>query len=108
MPFDGTPTAPDLSVPSLENLAYALRHRETWPLGFRWNYCSAYGCAIGLAERLWGRQAPLSVVDAPNDSPIFFRCRVPFVWWKPFARRWMKDVQPEHVADAIDRHKTRV
>ncbi len=53
MPFDGTPPIPDLSVPSLENLAYMLRHRETWPEGFRWSYRNYNTCALGLADQMW-------------------------------------------------------
>jgi hypothetical protein len=52
MPFDGT-DYPDLSVPSLRNLAFILRHKETWPPGFYWNYCRADSCALGLAVRVW-------------------------------------------------------
>jgi hypothetical protein len=79
-----------------------LRHRETWPPGFRWNYVIPSGCAFGLADRLWGWRASLTITDVPNDSPIFYKCRPPFVWWKPLALRRIWDVKPEHVADAID------
>jgi hypothetical protein len=53
MPFDGKSFVPDLTVPSLENLAFMLRHRETWPADFEWNYVYLETCAIGLADRMW-------------------------------------------------------
>lgn len=39
--------------PTLENLSYALRHPETWPEGFIWNYADCDNCAMGLARKLW-------------------------------------------------------
>jgi hypothetical protein len=74
MPLDTTPTktVPDLTKPSLEGLAYALRHpRET--LGHQWeyrhdtiwvgydkagyeNHCHTAGCACGMAAVLWPEQ----------------------------------------------------
>jgi hypothetical protein len=57
MPFDGN-TGRDLLVPSLENLAFMLRHPETWPEGFEWDYGCYAGCAVGLAHRLWGVDRP--------------------------------------------------
>lgn len=44
----------DLSKPSIAGLAYALRHREIWPKGFKWDFPQPDGCAIGLGGRLWG------------------------------------------------------
>ena len=42
-----------LDKPSLENLSYCLRHPETWPEGFVWNYKDCETCAAGLAHELW-------------------------------------------------------
>lgn len=42
-----------LSRPSVEALIYALRHPETWPAGFEWDYSECETCAIGLAQTLW-------------------------------------------------------
>jgi hypothetical protein len=39
--------------PSLHALAYALRHPETWPPDFVWDYSDCECCAVGLALRLW-------------------------------------------------------
>jgi hypothetical protein len=38
---------------SLRGLSYALRHPETWPKGFVWNYNNCDNCAMGLAHKLW-------------------------------------------------------
>lgn len=43
----------DLSKPSLEALAYLLRHKELWPAGFEWNFDECDTCAIGLTTRVW-------------------------------------------------------
>jgi len=51
--------------------------------------------------------AARAAIDVDPESPIFFKCRPPSVWWKPFARRQMADVRPRHVADAIDRYLAR-
>lgn len=42
-----------LDKPSLHTLSYALRHPDTWPKGFIWNYKSCDQCAMGLAHQLW-------------------------------------------------------
>ena len=42
-----------LASPSAEGLIYALRNREVWPEGFKWNYLMCQTCALGLAFRLW-------------------------------------------------------
>lgn len=48
----------DLDTPSLEGLAYALRHPEIWPVGFEWAFDDCSQCAMGLAHRLWTKQVP--------------------------------------------------
>lgn len=54
---DVTPTiAPRIAIlqkPSLEGVAYALRHPGVWPRGFYWNYSTCHHCAIALAFALW-------------------------------------------------------
>ncbi len=110
MPFDGTPPVPDLSVPSLENLAYVLRHRETWPQGFVWDYRYSPSCAMGLTHMLW----PGSRLYFNLPDEITFKVRTPDTILRP---RWPLSmfcvgrsvpgdfcgVQPEHVAAAVDR-----
>ena len=82
---------------TLKNLSYALRHRETWPAGFEWNYQDCYKCAMGLAHRMWPQQvaAPSSDVMAetfgmnPFDaSMVFLHAGAP--------------ATPEQIADKID------
>jgi hypothetical protein len=43
----------DLDKPSLHALSYALRHPDTWPKGFKWDYQWCTTCAMGLAGQLW-------------------------------------------------------
>lgn len=57
MPFDGTNFArPDLSVPSLQGIAWLLRHQEAWPSGFVWKFSSFGQCAIALGKAHWPKQ----------------------------------------------------
>lgn len=44
-----------IDKPSLENLSYALRHPETWPEAFIWDYGNCDQCAMGLAHNLWSK-----------------------------------------------------
>lgn len=46
----------NLDKPSLHALSYALRHPDTWPEGFMWNYNQCHQCAMGLAHQLWNIQ----------------------------------------------------
>ncbi len=84
------------STPSLVALSYALRHPETWPSDFAWDFRACDTCAMGLTARLWrdatyvGRAFNIGIgtvhslfsMDAYGIPP--------------------KDVTPTHVADAID------
>lgn len=57
MPFDLKPTIkPDLSTPTLEGLAYILRHKEEWPRGFKWDYENCAQCAMGMTVEIWQKQ----------------------------------------------------
>ncbi len=99
MPFDGTPPVPGLSVPSLENLAYVLRHRETWPRGFEWDYRFGPSCAIGLSAETW----PGNGLSYRLPRDIIVGVRPPDRWFeffRPF--RGMEAVTASMVADAID------
>src|SRR5689334_13480886 len=57
----------DLDKPSLHGLSYALRHPDTWPKGFVWNYSKCDQCAMGLAHALW-KQIPST--DRDNGASI--------------------------------------
>jgi hypothetical protein len=100
----------DLSKPSLHALSYALRHPDTWPEGFVWNYAQCAQCAMRLAHRLW-RQIPRPENDTGTSvmarsfampyeeaNKIFFLAHHV---WGPFYRQ-MAAVTPEIVADKID------
>lgn len=54
---------PDLSTPSLEGLAYLLRHPEKWPEGFVWDYSDCHTCAVGLAMQLHD-------ISGPGDETV--------------------------------------
>ena len=56
----------DMSKPSLVALSYCLRHPETWPEGFVWDYSECRKCAMGLAHQLWSQAIPAAVVES-ND-----------------------------------------
>lgn len=105
--------------PTLQNLAFALRHREIWPEDFTWNYEFCASCAIGLACRIWpqnyhhvrlppsnlrslmicARQFDISTKDAET---LFFDSRPRRTFLNPFPLR--SETQPEDVAKAIDRY----
>lgn len=43
---------------TLADLAWRLRHPETWPPGFKWDYGNCSSCAMGLAVRLLDQPFP--------------------------------------------------
>lgn len=101
MPFDGTITAPSLTL--LSEILRGGPEHPMWPEGFVWDYTHCHSCAIGLVERLWlsGKELAMSSVfsiKSADADRIFFdlsnELNVPF----------MKDITPTHVADAIDEH----
>lgn len=53
----------DLDKLSLHALSYALRHPDTWPEGFVWNYHRCESCAMGLAHQLWKSKVPITCPD---------------------------------------------
>lgn len=115
----------DISTkPSLIGLAYALRHPETWPEGFVWDYSECACCAMGLAAELWDRGAPDSddsdamrswiaremALPLGEADDIFFglaptvTTKVKVGWFRSRmeSRTDWDSVYPEDVADAID------
>ena len=94
MPFDGRGF--DIGPPSLRTLADVLRDRSRWPEGFVWNYASGWGCALGMDRALWGRK-----YHATTGMGAWRLVKLTmFLHWKHWCA--MRDVTPEHVADAID------
>lgn len=121
----------DLDRPSLAALSYILRHPDTWPKDFIWNFGDCYQCAMGLAHRLW-KQIPRS--SSETGATIMAReFAIPYgvalnifladyghaewlprrvehktegrLWWKKEISTSHRDydaVTPEMVADQID------
>jgi hypothetical protein len=96
MPFDGT----NLGAPSLRTLADVLRDQSRWPAGFNWDYRDTHNCGIGLAQRLWGRRLPLWEIPGQYGVCIFVNLH-------HHLGIAQHQVQPEHVADAIDAYLSR-
>lgn len=117
----------DLDKPSLHALSYALRHPDTWPEGFTWNFSYCSQCAMGLAGKLWdlhisgdhgGKQA-LSQIARTFAMPyaeansIFLGAGgwAPTITQRAFFRRKeiydFDAVTPEMVADQIDAYLAR-
>lgn len=51
------PRVPDLTKPSLEGIAYVLRHKELWPKNFQWDFAWRPTCALGLGDLLWPEES---------------------------------------------------
>src|ERR1700733_15343039 len=112
MSFDNTAeTAPDLSKPSLEGLAWLLRHKERWPTSFQWNFSEANSCGIGLARREWSsyqsmmqsfaQHHPPFGLTLPQTVAIFYRgAGLNLLCW--LRAKWR--VTPEMVAERIEQH----
>lgn len=115
--------------PSLFGLSYALRHPETWPIGFVWDYRDCQTCAVGLAVQLWKLiGVPVAfdwddecMTDAQKSSVVSPMARIfaigystaHHIFFNVQPRRSLilrrpigdlKDVTPDMVADEIDRY----
>ncbi len=60
-----------LDKPSLHALSYCLRHPDTWPNEFVWDYKNCGQCAMGLAHALW-KSIPHTNVG--NGASVMARC----------------------------------
>ncbi len=118
----------DLSKPSLHALSYALRHPDTWPEDFVWDYRQCDQCAMGLAHALWNS---IPEVGLDNGATVMARSfAMPYkaadaiffgsskwlptkdkvkttgsLWWKEEKVTRvsnLKAVTPDMVADQID------
>jgi hypothetical protein len=103
----------DLSRPSLLGLSYALRHSNTWPDGFLWNYGRCPDCAMGLAAKLWRE---IMIINWEWCSELANAFSMPKSdAYKIFVaaskeRGWGNDmhrITPEMVADDIDEYLAR-
>lgn len=121
-----------LDKPSLENLSYCLRHPETWPPGFHWDFSQCATCAMGLARALWDNKVAFDDRgDKANEKAASVVARtfaMPYemtsdiflgtgkwvprhskikgaLWWKEISTEQnFHAVLPEMVADQIDKH----
>jgi hypothetical protein len=113
-------------TPNLVALSYALRHPETWPKDFVWDYGDCSHCAVGLATRLWNKYpeyddnnttlrinktwiAREMSMPYREAEKIFFELAPTKTITKGFFRtkKVINDydaITPDHVADAIDRY----
>lgn len=106
----------DLDKPSLHALSYALRHPDTWPDGFVWDYSYCGQCAMGLAHLLW--KETVGRPDTYNGASLMARAfAIPYEEARDIflegrgAPRYCLvgprniDAQtPERVADQIDKY----
>ena len=105
----------DIGKPSLHALSYALRHPDTWPEGFVWEYSDCRNCAMGLAHQLWN-EIPWAGVDSgaslmarhfampySRAKSIFFQTQWHSRIMGIFPRSY-SSVSPEMVADQIDKY----
>lgn len=104
MPFE--PFAPEPDVQATidpRRLVHALRHPETWPPDFEWDYGRCPSCAMGLAWRLTGQIGKCT----PDKGMALMRRSMPmpnssvvavFLLLHPLGQV----VNPEDVAAAIE------
>lgn len=131
-PDEATKLFQDLNKPSLATLSYALRHPDTWPDNFEWNYQYCDNCAMGLAHALWkaipqgsndmntgsSRMAKAFAMPFAAAKNVFFgnfdwmptKTKVKgILWWKKTTRKANHEaVTPEMVADQIDKYLKKV
>ena len=98
-----------LDRPSMRALAYVLRHRETWPKGFEWNFQSCKTCAMGLAHLLWKEITCLDQFAIASAFSISrYDANVIFIYnynWVTDGKKVnFSDITPEMVADEIDHY----
>lgn len=111
MPFDSLPQVETLT---LESLAWRLRHPETWPEGFEWDYAKCSRCAMGLAYRLKTGKKLLEIeldgvitrkVRAAIDDARAMKLRdFSAIFWELSPRGLWRDVTPKDVATAIEKY----
>ena len=113
----------DLNKPSLHALSYVLRHPDTWPKGFVWDFSECEQCAMGLASVLWtdivrsdSLRTALSSVAREFAMPyeeakkIFHGGAWTPVKQEPWRFFWLRThwdfdkVTPDMVADQIDKY----
>lgn len=95
-------------TPSLERLSYVLKHPETWPPGFQWDFSFCDTCALGLAREMFDLDFACSdnvakAIGISHDDAyrIFIQMDgKKFPWYKMFPGP--RDVTPQMVAKQLD------
>ena len=88
---------------TLRDLSFALRHPDTWPKDFDWNYSDCHKCAMGLSYRLWPQQIKEPTTQAMVDG-FGMNVTVASEIFTAAGRHAssIKDVTPAIIADMID------
>ena len=89
---------------TLRDLSFALRHPDTWPKGFEWNYSDCHKCAMGLAFTMWPQQIKEPTTQAMVDGfgiPVTSASEI-FTGAGRHATGSIKGVTPAIIADLID------
>jgi hypothetical protein len=110
----------DLNKPSLHALSYALRHPDTWPKDFVWDFRDCDQCAMGLAHRLWKSLPEPTSQWREGSSMMARQFAMPYseaeriFFGDAYTRQQFfglisttipqRDVTPDMVADAIDKY----
>ena len=88
---------------TLRDLSFALRHPETWPKDFDWNYSDCNRCAMGLAHRMWPKQVPEPTTGAMVDAFGIPVSKASDIFTGAGRNGWSNlGVRANHIADMID------
>ena len=102
------------AMPTLDAMIHHLRHPETWPAGFEWDYSYATACAVGLAHGLWpDSTTSFSYSDlahtlglSPHAGYIIFTGLTAPWWRRPFRFHDRQAlVTAADVASALERER---
>ena len=91
-------------------LAYLLRHPQTWPTGFEWDFGNCHTCAMGLSYALWHDQAPTSAAWFGGVAELLAisACASFAIFVAPSLRSAhgldAHDISPEMIADEIEQY----
>ena len=94
------------TTPSLRALVFALRHKETWPEGFVWDYAHCDNCAMGLAWKMWPQHISQPGVSEVSNAISANHIDAATVFLGPANMRdrlrVKTPVTPEHIADQLE------
>src|SRR6266446_2816529 len=90
---------------SLGALSFHLRHPETWPEDFQWDYSYCPTCTMGLAGRLFPELRLKGEIGDIDTLQAYFKIPYAVIWEffaTPVPGKGLRAVTPEMVADRID------